>query len=151
MMLRLPLLGTLVQKVHTARFARTLATLLENGVHLLPALDIARQIVGNVRVAEALAHATQRVREGAGLGGPLAETGMLPPLAAKLIGLGESSGKLEFMLLQIADIYDRDVQTALKRLFTLAEPVIIITIALLITVIILSVVLVILESNNLAF
>ena len=72
-------------------------------------------------------------------------------LAVKLIALGESSGKLEFMLLQIADIYERDVQTAMKRLFTLAEPVIIVTIALMITVIILSVVLVILESNDLAF
>ena len=76
---------------------------------------------------------------------------MLPALAVKLIGLGETAGKLEFMLLQVADIYDRDVETTMKRLFTLAEPVIIIVIAVMISVIILSVVLVILESNNLAF
>ena len=76
---------------------------------------------------------------------------MLPPLATQLIRLGETSGKLEQMLAQVADIYERDVQTSLKRLLTLAEPVIIMVIALLVTVIILSVVLTILESNNLAF
>ncbi len=150
-LLQLPLVGKLSQKLHTARFARTLATLLENGVHLLPALGIAKEIVGNVKISDALEQVTQRVREGAGLAGPLTESRALPSLATKLIAIGEQSGKLEYMLLQIADIYDRDVQTALKRLFTLAEPVIIIGIALLITVIILSVVLVILESNNLAF
>ncbi|MCB1925552.1 MAG: type II secretion system F family protein [Gammaproteobacteria bacterium] len=150
-LLRLPLLGTTIRKNQTARFARTLATLLENGVHLLPALEIAQEIVGNSQIARALTRATQRVREGAGLAAPLGESAVLPALAIKLIALGESSGKLEFMLLQIADIYERDVQTAMKRLFTLAEPVIIVTIALMITVIILSVVLVILESNDLAF
>ena len=69
----------------------------------------------------------------------------------QLIRLGETSGKLEQMLAQVADIYERDVQTTLKRLLTLAEPIIIIGIALLVTLIILSVVLMILESNNLAF
>jgi general secretion pathway protein F len=81
----------------------------------------------------------------------LTEAQILPSLATQLIKLGETSGKLEHLLSQVADIYERDVQTMLKRLLTLAEPVIIITIALLITVIILSVVLMILESNNLAF
>ena len=150
-LLRLWLVGPLIQKLQAGRFARTLATLLDNGVPLVSALDIAREIVGNTQIADALAQATQRVREGAGLAGPLAETGLFPPLAVKLVGVGEQAGRLNEMLLQLADIYDRDVQTALKRLFTLAEPVIIITIALLITVIILSVVLVIIESNNLVF
>ena len=150
-MLRLPFVGALIQKLQTARFSRTLATLLDNGVHLLPALDIAKEIVGNSVMSSALTQVTQRVREGAGLAGPLRDSGMLPALAVKLIGLGETAGKLEFMLLQVADIYDRDVETTMKRLFTLAEPVIIIVIAVMISVIILSVVLVILESNNLAF
>ena len=150
-LLRLPLVGTLIRKLQTARFARTLATLLENGVHLLSAIEIAKEIVGNSVMSSALTQVTQRVREGAGLAGPLRDSGMLPALAVKLIGLGETAGKLEFMLLQVADIYDRDVETTMKRLFTLAEPVIIIVIAVMISVIILSVVLVILESNNLAF
>jgi general secretion pathway protein F len=150
-LLRLPLVGSLIRDTQTARFSRTLATLLSSGVDLLVAMDIAKEIVGNSVMARALAHVARRVREGEGLAKPLAEAGVLPPLATQLIRLGESSGKLEPLLAQIADIYERDVQTTLKRLLTLAEPVIIVSIALLITVIILSVVLMILESNSLAF
>lgn len=150
-LLKAILVGTLIHKLNTARFARTLATLLENGVHLMPALGIAKEIVGNSVMAQKLDRVTERVREGAGLSTPLVETEVLPPLATQLIRLGEGAGKLEMMLIQVADIYERDVQNSMKRLLTLAEPVIIITIALLVTVIILSVVLMILESNNLVF
>ena len=150
-LLGLWLIGPLLRKLETGRFARTLATLLENGVTLVPALQIAREIIGNTVLVGVLELATRRVREGAGLADALAETRELPPLAIKLIGVGEQSGQLAPMLTQVAEIYERDVQVAMKRLFTLAEPVIIITIALLITVIILSVVLVIIESNNLVF
>lgn len=150
-LLTAPLVGPLTRKLATARFTRTLSSLLENGVHLVPALDIARQVAGNVVIARALALAAQRVREGMGLAGPLAEARIFPPLATRLIKVGESSGRLEMMLAQVADIYEREVQTSLRRLLTLAEPVIIIGIALIITVILLSVVLMILESNDLAF
>jgi general secretion pathway protein F len=150
-LLGLWLIGPLLRKLETGRFTRTLATLLENGVTLVPALQIAREIIGNTVLIGVLELATRRVREGAGLADALAETRELPPLAIKLIGVGEQSGRLAPMLTQVAEIYERDVQVAMKRLFTLAEPVIIITIALLITVIILSVVLVIIESNNLVF
>jgi len=150
-LLGLWLVGPLLRKLETARFARTLATLLENGVALVPALQIAREIVGNTVLLGVVEQATRRVREGAGLADALAARRELPTLALKLIGVGEQSGQLAPMLTKVADIYDRDVQVAMKRLFTLAEPAIIITIALLITVIILSIVLVIIESNNLVF
>jgi len=150
-LLRVPLVGTLIRKLQTARFSRTLSTLLGSGATLVPALDIAREIVSNAVMAQALGQVAQQVREGEGLAKPLADAGILPTLANQLIRIGETSGKLEHLLAQVADIYERDVQTSLKRLLTLAEPVIIITIALLITVIILSVVLMVLESNNLAF
>ena len=150
-LLQLPLIGPLIRKLQTARFARTLSTLLMNGVHLLSAMDIAKEIVGNAVMARALSQVARRVREGESLARPLAESGALPTLATQLIKLGETTGRLEQLLAQVADIYERDVQTTLKRLLTLAEPAIIITIALLVTVIILSVVLMILESNNLAF
>ncbi len=149
--LRVPLLGGLVRKLQTARFSRTLSTLLGNGVNLVAAMEIAREIVGNAVIARALSHVTRRIREGEGLARPLAEAEAFPSLAVQLIRLGEMSGKLEQMLAQVADIYERDVQTTLKRMLTLAEPVIIIGIALLVTLIILSVVLMILESNNLVF
>ncbi|MGB5453616.1 MAG: type II secretion system F family protein [Sedimenticolaceae bacterium] len=150
-LLQLPMIGPLIRKLQTARFARTLSTLLMNGVHLLSAMDIAKEIVGNAVMARALSQVARRVREGESLARPLAESGALPTLATQLIKLGETTGRLEQLLAQVADIYERDVQTTLKRLLTLAEPAIIITIALLVTVIILSVVLMILESNNLAF
>ena len=149
--LSVPLLGGLVRKLQTARFSRTLSTLLGNGVNLVPAMEIAKEIVGNAVMAKSLTHVTRRIREGEGLARPLSEAETFPSLAVQLIRLGETSGKLEQMLAQVADIYERDVQTTLKRLLTLAEPVIIIGIALLVTLIILSVVLMILESNNLAF
>ena len=147
----MPLLGGMVRKLQTARFSRTLSTLLGNGVNLVPAMEIAREIVGNAVISRSLNHVTRRIREGEGLARPLAEAGTFPSLAVQLIRLGETSGKLEQMLAQVADIFERDVQTTLKRMLTLAEPVIIIGIALLVTLIILSVVLMILESNNLVF
>jgi general secretion pathway protein F len=150
-LLGLWLVGPLLRKLETARFARTLGTLLENGVSLVPALQIAREIISNTVLVQVVEQATRRVREGAGLADALAAGRELPTLALKLIGVGEQSGQLTQMLTQVADIYDRDVQVAMKRLFTLAEPAIIITIAVLITVIILSIVLVIIESNNLVF
>ena len=150
-LLTVPMVGSLIRKLHTARFTRTLSTLLANGVHLLPAMEIAKEIVGNTMMAQALSQVAQRVREGEGLSRPLTQLQILPPLATQLISLGETSGKLEQLLARVADIYERDVQTTLKRLLTLAEPVIIVTVALLISVIILSVVMMILESNDLAF
>lgn len=150
-LLRLWVIGPMLRKLEGGRFARTLGTLLENGVPLVSALDISREIISNTQLAAAVDQATRRVREGSSLSMALSESAEIPPLALKLIGVGEQSGQLNTMLQQVADIYERDVQTAMKRLFTLAEPVIIITIALVITVIILSVVLVIIESNNLVF
>jgi general secretion pathway protein F len=150
-LLRLWLVGPMIRKLETARFARTLATLAEHGVALVPAVTIAQEIVTNTRMSEALQRAAQRVREGSALAEALAASGQFPPLALKLIGVGERAGRLNTMLLELAEIYERDVQTAMKRLLTLAEPVIILGIAGLITVIILSVVLVIIESNNLVF
>ena len=106
-LLQTPMVGSLISKLATARFARTLSSLLENGVHLVPALDIARQIVGNVVIAQALSLTAQRVREGMGLAAPLAESQAFPALATQLIKVGESSGRLEMMLSKFADKYER--------------------------------------------
>ena len=151
LLLNTPLIGGLIAELNTARFARTLSSLLENGVTLVPALAIAREIIANTQMAQAVADITRRVREGEGLALALAEAGVFPPLAAQLIRVGEQTGRLEPMLAKLADIYEHDVQASLRRLLTLAEPAIVISMALLITLIILSVVLMILESNSLAF
>ncbi|MDH4182522.1 MAG: type II secretion system F family protein, partial [Betaproteobacteria bacterium] len=130
--LRLPLVGDLVTKVEVARFARTLATLLRNGVTLLAGLAIVKDTMGNGVLASALDGVTARLREGKGFGRPLAETGLYPRLASQLILVGEESGRLEEMLGRVADIYDREVQLAIKRFLAILEPALILTLAVLI-------------------
>src|SRR4029077_12084051 len=112
--LPLPLVGDLVTKVDVARFARTLATLLGNGVTLLAGLGIVKETVGNGVLAGALDGVIVRLREGKGFGRPLADTGVYPRLAVQMIMVGEESGRLEEMLVRVADVYDREVQMAVK-------------------------------------
>lgn len=150
-LLGVPMVAEFVRKAESARFLRTLATMLENGVPLVEAIELAADIVSNTYMAEALRHVGRRVREGASLSQALDEGDTLPVLARKLIGIGETSGQLVPMLERVADIFEKDMKTSLQRLLTVAEPAIIVTIAIIITAIILSVILVILESNELAF
>ncbi len=150
-LLRLPLAGGLIAKIEAGRFTRTLGTLLKNGVTLLTAMDIAKEIVSNRVIARGLAQAAARVRQGEGLSRPLLDAAVLPPLTTQLLKVGEETGRLEHMLEQLADIYEREVRTDIARLLTLAEPVIILMIAGFITLIILSVVLAVIETNDLAF
>ena len=150
-LLRMPLVGGLIGKIEAGRFTRTLGTLLGNGVTLLTAMDIAKEIVSNRVIARGLAQAAGRVRQGEGLARPLMDAAVLPPLTTQLLKVGEETGRLEHMLEQLADIYEREVRTDIARLLTLAEPLIILVIAGFITVIILSVVLAVIETNDLAF
>jgi general secretion pathway protein F len=130
--LRLPLVGELVTKVEVARFARTLATLLGNGVALLSGLGIVRETLGNSVLAGALEGVTARLREGKGFGRPLAETGLYPKLATQMILVGEESGRLEEMLTRVAEVYDREVQMAIKRFLSILEPALILGLAVMI-------------------
>ncbi len=131
-LLRTPLLGDLIGKVETARFARTLSTLLANGVTLLAGLSIVKETMTNVVMADALDGVIGKLREGKGFGRPLADTGLYPRLASQMILVGEESGRLEEMLARVADVYDREVQTAIKRFLSVLEPVLILSLALLI-------------------
>ena len=139
--LALPLVGDLVRKVEVARFARTLATLLGNGVTLLAGLSIVRETMGNIVLSQALEGVTARLREGRGFGRPLADTGLYPRLATQLILVGEESGRLEEMLVKVADIYDREVQLAVKRFLAVLEPVLILSLAVIIGGIVFSILL----------
>jgi len=139
--LRMPLVGDLVTKVEVARFARTLATLLGNGVTLLSGLAILKETFGNSVLAGALDGVTARLREGKGFGRPLAETGLYPRLAVQMILVGEESGRLEEMLTRVADVYDREVQMAVKRFLAVLEPALILSLAVLIGGIVFSILL----------
>ncbi|HEY8242317.1 MAG: type II secretion system F family protein [Vicinamibacteria bacterium] len=140
-MLKLPLLGDLLVKVEVARFSRTLATLLGNGVTLLAGLSIVKETLGNVVLAASLDGVTARLREGKGFGRPLLETGLWPRLATQMILVGEESGRLEEMLGRVADVYDREVQVAVKRFLAILEPALILSLAVLIGGIVFSILL----------
>jgi len=138
-LLRAPLLGDLLAKVEVARLARTLATLLANGVTLLAGLSIVKETMTNSVLANALDGVVTRLREGKGFGRPLVETGLYPRLATQMILVGEESGRLEEMLHRVADVYDREVAAAIKRFLAVLEPALILSLAVLIGGIVLSI------------
>ena len=140
-LLRAPLLGDVLAKLEVARFARTLATLIGNGVTLLSALSIVKETMGNVVLGNALDGVIVKLREGKGFGRPLAETGIYPRLATQLIMVGEESGRLEEMLSRVADVYDREVEIAIKRFLAILEPAMILGLAVLVGGIVFSILL----------
>jgi general secretion pathway protein F len=140
-LLRMPLVGDLIAKVEVARFARTLATLLANGVTLLAGLSIVKETMGNAVLSNALDGVTAKLREGKGFGRPLAETELFPRLATQMILVGEESGRLEEMLARVADVYDREVATAIKRFLAVLEPVLILGLAVMVGGIVFSILL----------
>ena len=130
--LRRALLGEMVAKIETARFARTLGTLLANGVTLLSGLSIVKETLGNRAMGDALDGVIAKLREGKGFGRPLLDTGLYPRLATQMILVGEESGRLEEMLTRVADLYDREVQVVVKRFLAVLEPVMILGLAVIV-------------------
>lgn len=129
-LLRLPAIGALIRTVEAARFSRTLAALLANGVSHLTALAIVQGVLGNRALRGQLTELTAGLKEGQGLAEPLARLGLLPPLALQLVRLGEETGKLEPMLGRAADILDNDVREAVARLMGLLTPLLTILLGL---------------------
>lgn len=121
-----PLIGDLLRKLATARFARTFATLLESGVNLLQGLELVERAVGNAVVAKGLRAAGLSVNKGAGLARPLQESGVFPVMVAQMVAVGEDTGDLSKMLETIAEYYDKEVEYALESLTAMIEPLIIV-------------------------
>lgn len=149
-LLRVPLAGDLIVKVEVARFARTLGTLLANGVTVLNALSITTGTIANRAVAAAIESLSPRLKRGEGLAAPLMETGIVPRLAVQLVQVGEESGQLEAMLLRIADIYDEEVKRSLQRMISLLVPTLTICVGLLVALIIGSMLTAILSTYDLS-
>ncbi|MDR2172733.1 MAG: type II secretion system F family protein [Burkholderiales bacterium] len=147
--LRRALLGDVITRSETARFARTLATLIGNGVTLLSALAIVKDTMTNLEMARVLDGVIAHLREGRGFGKPLADTGVYPKLATQMIIVGEESGRLEEMLMRVADIYDREVQIAVRRFLAVLEPVMILVLAAVVFMIVLSIMLGIIGMTDL--
>lgn len=149
-LLRLPLVGSLIRRIEVARFCRTLSTLLSNGVTLLDALTIVRETLGNSVLAAAVGELSERLKGGDTLSGPMLEQGVFPKLACHLVRVGEETGRLDAMLLDVAEIYDREVGHNLSRLLSLLEPALILTLGVLIAGIIFSILIALLGINELA-
>jgi general secretion pathway protein F len=148
-MLSTPIAGELVLKIEVARFARTLATLLQNGITLLKALTIVRNTMSNRVLASGLDRVVSGLREGQSLADPLAADTQFPAFAVHMIKVGEESGKLPEILLQVAKTYDRDTQVTLKRALALLEPVLILVLGAIIAAVIISILVAILGINEL--
>jgi general secretion pathway protein F len=125
-LLRVPLFGNILRLVAVTRFARTLGTLLSSGVAMLKAMEIVKNVVDNAKLKEVIDEAIVSVREGQSLSLPLKRSGEFPSMALHMINVGERSGQLEKMLENIADEYDRQVETRVTAMTALLEPLVIV-------------------------
>ncbi len=147
-LLTVPLLGSVLQKAEVSRFSRTLGTLLRSAVPLIQSINIVKEIVGNQAIASAMEPIKSGVKKGAGLSKPIREAEIFPPFALHLLQVGEETGRLDDMLLQIADTYDRELKTAMKRLIALFEPAIILVMGLVIGLMVVSMIYSIFSIND---
>ena len=147
-LLRQRFAGPLVAKVETARLARTLGVLLRNGVPLLTALGIGRNVLGNQVLAEDVEHAAEEVRNGVGLSTALARGKRFPRLALQMIQVGEESGALDSMLLKTADTFEAETGLALDRMLAALVPVVTLALAMVVGVVILAVLTPIYDLTN---
>jgi general secretion pathway protein F len=137
--LRWPVMGGLIARIEMARFSRSLGTLLQNGVPLLTGLAILKDTLGNAVFRNAVEDISRELKEGRGMSKPMLESNVFPKLAVQMISVGEETGKLDQMLFQVADVYDREVAQAIKRAMALLQPILIIGLAIVIGGIIMSI------------
>ncbi len=150
LLLRLPVFGQIMRKYELTRFARSMGTLLGNGVPIVVSLRIAADTVGNSLLRTAFDSVPASIKQGVRLGDALAATGLMTPLALNMVRLGEETGRLDAMLLELARVYDSDVQAGVKRGLTLLEPLLILVLGGVIAAIIVSILMGILSVNDLA-
>lgn len=148
--LAMPLLGELVRRIETARFARTLGALIEGEVPLPAAIALAQRTLSNQVLARAIATVAVGVKEGGGLTAPLAASGVLPRLALGFLRTGEETSQLGMMLTRLADVLDRDIRTRLERLIGILTPTITVVLGATVAGIIASIMSAILGFNDLA-
>ena len=148
-MLRVPILGPLLLKISTARVSRTLGTLLSNGVGLLEALNIVKNIVGNVHLQRAIESTREGVQEGRGLAKELEKSRLFPSMLIHMISVGETSGRLEGMLVKAGKSYENEVNATLAGLTSLIEPIMMIGLGGIVFSIVISILLPMVDLINL--
>lgn len=148
--LRIPVLGDALRKAETARFARSMATLVANSVPLVQSIQIARNILSNKQMSSSLDAVAQGVKRGEGIAAPLRRTNQFPPLAGHLLLVGEETGSLDAMFLRMAEIYETDTKAAIKRFTALFEPLVILIMGIIVGALILTMLLGITSINEVA-
>lgn len=147
--LKAPIFGVILRKTAIVRFTQTLSTLIKSGVPILQALQVSSESIGNAVVALAVSDAKERIKEGQSISIPLAESGVFPPMVTQMILVGEESGELENMLINIATFYNQEVERAVERLTSVIEPLMMAFISLIIGTMIIAMYLPIFNMMNL--
>ncbi len=151
MKLKLPVLGNTILKMEMARFARTLGTLIGSAVPLIAGVRIVQDIANNKIVAEGISRIADGAKRGEGVSRPMREAGVFPGLAIHLVEVGEETGRLDLMLLQVADVYEKDVKTSIKTLTAVFEPAIILVMGIIVGTVVLSMLMAIFSINEIGF
>ena len=146
--LGLPMIGPLVMKIETARFARTLGTMLKSGVPVMGALAVVGDTMTNQAIGQAVARLSDGVKRGGTIAAGMQEQAPFPVLAIHMVRVGEETGRLEDMLLKVAETFETDVGTDLKRVLRLLEPVIIFAMGVLVAFIVVAMMLAIFSINE---
>jgi general secretion pathway protein F len=148
--LKVPVLGDALRKAEVARFARAMSTLVSNTVPLVQSIAIAGATLNNRRIAGSLSIVSQGVKRGEGIAGPMRKTGQFPSLAAHLLSVGEETGRLDSMFARMAEIYETETRTAIRRFTALFEPLVILILGIIVGALILSMLLAITSINEVA-
>ncbi|MBI4654636.1 MAG: type II secretion system F family protein [Nitrospirae bacterium] len=148
---KLRMMGDVIRKLETARFCRTLGTLLRSGVPMLQALNNAKDVINNLVIASAIDSLSKGVKEGKGITILLSEANVFPPLAVSMVKVGEETGQLEDMLIKVAITYEKSLKVALRRFLSILEPAMILIMGLIIGFIVLSMLMAIFSISELPF
>jgi len=136
--LKIPILGEVILKRQIAQFARTLGSLLKNGVSILSSLEIVKEIVGNKLVKEEIGKISENITQGSGIAAPLKGSNIFPPVVVNMIAIGEETGRLHDVLLRIANSYDIQVDRSVKTLTALVEPLVILLMGFVVAFVVIS-------------
>lgn len=147
--LRLPVLGPLIRMIAVTRFASTMSTLLGSGVPIITAMTIAKNLVGNIPIANAIGNARENITEGQSIADPLRRSGEFPPMVIHMIAIGEKTGELPEMLRNISETYEEQVSTRIEGLTALLEPAMIVFMGGVVGMIVMAIFVPLLDIGNL--
>ncbi len=148
MILRIPVMGKLLRTIVTTRFARTLAILLNSGIPLLQSMDIAKAVVNNAVISDAIESAKEGIREGESIAEPLRRSKVFPPMVTHMIAVGEKTGELEQMLFKVSEAYDNEVETTMSSMTSLLGPIVILVLGGVVLFVVLAILLPMIEMNQ---